>query len=108
MDDIKMKTLKDLKNALEIHGLNPEAINASVEEVMKAVGTKYMMELYSAVPTELIDQVQSMNKYEYTKKIHEAYFAKTGIQATDRLDQIISQTVEDMIERPGEYFQKKS
>lgn len=108
MTDVKFKTIIDLKKALEDHGMDAEAINSSLEMVAKAAGTKYMLEMYAAVPVEVISKVQVMDKDLAAKTIHEAYFEKTGVQATDRLDEIISLTVEDMIAKPADFFQKKT
>lgn len=107
MTDAKLKTILDLKNALEAHGMESEAVNGAIEIVMKAVGTKYMMELYAEVSKEVVVKVQTMSKDQAATTLHEAYFEKTGKLATDRLDEIISVTIEDMIEKPGDYFQKK-
>lgn len=104
----KIKTLLDLQKALADFGMESEAVQSALELVVKAVTTKYMTELYAAVPTDVIEQVQTMGKDGATKVIHQAYLEKTGQKATDRLDEIIHLTVEDMIADPGKFFKKKS
>lgn len=108
MTDSKKKTILDLQKALTDFGMESEAVQSALELVVKAVSTKYMTELYATVPADVIEQVQSMDKDGATKVIHDAYFAKAGQKATDRLDEIIHLTVEDMIADPGKFFQKKT
>lgn len=107
MTDVKLMTMADLQKALEAYGMDPESLKATLELVAKAVGKKYTTELYAALPHEVIEQIQTMSKDTATKIVHETFFAKTGVHATDRLDEIISLTVEDMIARPADFFKKK-
>lgn len=108
MADKKLKTLDDLRQSLNQFGMDAKSIDSTLEVVAKSASVKYMGELYAVLSADMVESLQSMSKDNAAKIVHETFFEKTGKLATDRLDEIIHLTVEDLIANPAKFFQKKS